>query len=273
MITVGIPAKKAAGTLDKVLAAVSIQQPAQIIVFNDGRDPVIERITKSFGAIYLFSETTLGIGAARNRILEQVKTDFVCFFDADACPAPQTLALLERAIFSKNADAACGRSEEDPGSSDAAKWRARSAMQSFGPIPNDQTKSLLGLCMMFKTDVLREAGGFDETFAEAGEDQEIALRLASMRKKIAYVPSAKVFHMAKGAFSDVLKQAFRHAKGQAEALKKHSVSLLPSWKSAARDLTLAGLDDLHAFDIKGAVFAACILAARTLGFLAGKLKK
>jgi GT2 family glycosyltransferase len=51
-----------------------------------------------------------------------------------------------------------------------------------------------GCCFLARTDVLRRAGGFDESFFAYVEDAELSLRLVRTGHTLLYVPSARAYH-------------------------------------------------------------------------------
>ncbi|HEY9228566.1 MAG TPA: glycosyltransferase family 2 protein, partial [Gemmatimonadaceae bacterium] len=69
------------------------------------------------------------------------------------------------------------------------------------PVDPSQVRSTVsfvcGCCFLIRTGVLREVGGFDETFFAYAEDAELSLRLIMKGHQLVYEPRAKVLHRIK----------------------------------------------------------------------------
>ena len=102
-VTVIVPARRAAATIDRALASVAAQtlRPAAVVVVDDGSDDGTDDAALRWkerlkGAVLtVFRQPHTGAGAARNRALKEAKTEFVAFLDADDEWLP---AKLERSM-------------------------------------------------------------------------------------------------------------------------------------------------------------------------------
>ena len=105
-VTVIVPARRAAATIDRALASVAAQtlRPAAVVVVDDGSDDGTDDAALRWkerlkGAVLtVFRQPHAGAGAARNRALKEAKTEFVAFLDADDEWLPEKLARQHAAL-------------------------------------------------------------------------------------------------------------------------------------------------------------------------------
>jgi GT2 family glycosyltransferase len=108
----------------------------------------------------------------------------------------------------------------------------------------------LGSNMAFRTDALRDAGGFDEalgtgTPTRGGEDLAILVALLDAGRRLAYEPAAIVHHTHRASIEDLERQIYGYGLGftamlTAVALRRprHFVGLaavVPTWLRSLRD--------------------------------------
>ena len=108
----------------------------------------------------------------------------------------------------------------------------------------------LGSNMAFRTDALREAGGFDEalgtgTPTRGGEDLAILVALLDSGRRLGYEPAAIVHHTHRASIEDLERQIYGYGLGftamlTAVALRRprHFVGLaavVPTWLRSLRD--------------------------------------
>ena len=81
---------------------------------------------------------------------------------------------------------------------------------------------LVGGCMLFRADVLRELGGFDEDFFMYGEDLDLCYRLKKNGFEIYYLPGIKLLHYH-GASSKRQAKSYFSAVMQRESVYKFMI--------------------------------------------------
>ena len=195
-VSVVIPARDAAATLPRTLAALEAQtldRPRfEVLVVDDGSSdataalagasPVVDRVVHVRGAA-----GAAGPGAARNAGVAEARSPLVAFTDADCFPEPGWLAAGLAAL--EAADLVQGRvvPERPPG-------------------PYDRTVNVPGLHGLFETanllvrrELLDALGGFTpgpRPFGgkELGEDTSFGWRARRAGARVAFAPGAVVAH-------------------------------------------------------------------------------
>jgi glycosyltransferase involved in cell wall biosynthesis len=116
-VSVIIPARDAAPTLERTLQAVGAQrlaEPFEVIVVDDGSRDDTAAITRRHEPLVTLvsNQTSLGPGAARNRGVAAAAAPVLAFTDADCFPAPDWLASGLEALA--HAELVQGRVAPDP---------------------------------------------------------------------------------------------------------------------------------------------------------------
>jgi len=151
--------------------------------------------------VVAFDEPNLA--AARNAGLRAAGGDIVAFIDDDSVPEPMWLAALAGAFTDGAVGAATGpvlgrngislQSGAETILSDATTVPATGVTAFRRARPGSAPKTV-GTNMAFRADLIRAAGGFDETFRFYLEDADLDMRLGKMGAVTAYVACAVVHH-------------------------------------------------------------------------------
>jgi GT2 family glycosyltransferase len=228
--------------------------------------------------VRVIRETRPGISAARNRGLAEATGDVVAFTDDDVEVDRRWLrALGERFTESHELAAVTGlvvpAELETPAQiffeqsgSGLDRGYAALTFERAGRFQikrrnlDDGTELVhslyemgelgLGSNMAFRTDALRDAGGFDEalgtgTPTRGGEDLAILVALLDAGRRLAYEPAAIVHHTHRASIEDLERQIYGYGLGftamlTAVALRRprHFVGLaavVPTWLRSLRD--------------------------------------
>jgi glycosyltransferase involved in cell wall biosynthesis len=199
-VTVVIPSHGGAPAVAALLGALDSQvagrDPLPVIVVDDASpEPLAEALGGDrFEALDLRvvrRSANGGPGAARNRGLAEVETPWTAFIDADELPAADWLGRLESLIAAPDApDVIAGRVV---------------VPTSFGPFEHatdaaaDAEQYVAGN-VVFRTEQLRSAGGFDERFYDPRrrlhfrEDAELHFRFAAAGRSAGDDPELVVEH-------------------------------------------------------------------------------
>lgn len=197
-ISVVIPAYNASLYIREAIESARLQDPAEIIVVDDGSTDIDYR-TLEDGLVRVVRQENRGVSAARNRGCQEARCGFIATLDADDIWLPGKLsrqvAHLEQrptcmAVF---ADGFWWNEGQRPdGSVPADAHAAALAFREF----------ILGIPVSPSTMVIRREawlslGGFDEGM-RFGEDQDFYLRLAR-RFEVAKIQAKAMVYRRHGA--------------------------------------------------------------------------
>ena len=197
-VSIIIPARNAAGTIEACLSAVLSQNsPAEsreVIVVDDGStDETLSRV-QSF-PVRILTQARLGPAAARNRGALAANYPLLLFTDADCAPAPDWQIRLSAPFHDPEVVAAKG-SYRTRQTEPLARFVQLEYEEKYARLTRQVTIDFIDTyCAAYRRDVFLEAGGFDESFPSASvEDQELSFRLASQKLRMVFAPDALVYH-------------------------------------------------------------------------------
>jgi len=220
------------GVLDG-LACQENPPPFEVIVSVDGaNEPDFEGLSlhpQCSRLILVQLGTAQGVSVARNRAVEQARGEYIGFLDDDTMPAADWLSRLATDLSGKDA-AVVGRISEQAGTAVLSRLRAvafenRHAVNMAGPVHVDYVNG--GNCG-FRTEVLRELGGFDPTFRKS-QDRDLARRAVLAGHTIVYDPDLVITHAGAYTAKGFWRGRFRAGRA-AQVMKRLSgaVSLGPT---------------------------------------------
>lgn len=159
----------------------------EVIVVDDGSEDASAEIAGSFAEVHLIRQANAGPAAARNAGIERAKGEFVAFHDADDVLPPNKLSLQVAYLLAHTeVDCALGRQEWI----DPPPWLTEDSVYGeLGGIPLPSA--------MVRADVLRELGGFDESY-RTGEDVDLLVRLRELGRKYVVLPDVLVYRRFHG---------------------------------------------------------------------------
>lgn len=201
-VTVVVPVHGPPSIVQPLLRAVDAQAAelgirVAVIVSDDASPtPIASGIDvgglHSLDLTVLRSERNRGPGGARNHALAQVTTPAVAFLDADVVPLDGWLSTLLRIVGDASAPDFVEGRMVIPGDEPATPFTH--ATEAEPPAQR------VAANMVFRTEVLRDAGGFDERFYDSTrklhfrEDADLAFRLEAAGASIGYEPELLVAH-------------------------------------------------------------------------------
>lgn len=150
----------------------------EVIVVDDGSSDETPQVAAAFGQALYLRQANAGRSSARNAGLQRARGDHVLFLDADDALTPNALADA-LACFAGTPDAAFvygGHREVGPDRSPLRDIPPDKTRQGYAGLLKGNHIAMLG-AVLYRTAVLRAAGGFDPALA-ACEDYEVYLRLS-----------------------------------------------------------------------------------------------
>ncbi len=194
-----VPAYNAEKTIADCLRALGCQSlvPAdyEVIVVDDGSKDGTAEVVKTFPVRYLH-QANRGPATARNHGAREARGGIILFTDSDCVPVADWLAEMAKPFGDPDVVAVKG----------AYRTNQRSLTARFAQVEFDERFELLkraaSIDMVdtysaaYRKDVFRQAGGFDESFPVANnEDTELSYKLSRMGRKMVFNPEAVVYHL------------------------------------------------------------------------------
>lgn len=205
LVTIGITAFNAAGSIERAVRSALAQQwrPIEIVAVDDASTDETGRLLAGLaaehGEIRVFTQARNGgVAAARNRILDEARGEFVCFFDDDDESLPERVGTQLARILdyerenAGDAPVVCHTARRVVYPDGTAQIAPTMGQRMGRPAPaglavarrivvgtplEDGYGSCPTCSQMGRLSVYRALGGFDPHFRRA-EDTEFCVRLA-----------------------------------------------------------------------------------------------
>jgi GT2 family glycosyltransferase len=198
-IAVGVTTKNRPESLDTCLASLWLARDLidEVIVFDDGSSPPVSEtaarqpwLTKP--VVFLRDEPPPGYVIGRNRLLDEASAPFMLFLDDDT-------RLLDRDSIANALDllmrdpsiAAVAFAQAE---ADGQPWPV--AMQPSAATYPCLVPAFIGFAHLMRRKAFQEVGGYRTRFGFYGEEKELCLRLLDAGYSVAYLPRARVAHLA-----------------------------------------------------------------------------
>ena len=231
-ISVVIPAKNEAETIEKCLTAVFSQsyEPHEVIVVDGHSTDCTVEIAKTFPVKILYEDYRTRAGACHVG-LENSEGEYIAFTDADCIPGEDWLANLFKK-FGGNV-VGVGGAVKNIGTGFWSKTisLAYDAFLGGGEITlaglfkkEKFVKTLGGLNSMYRKKDIAKAGGFNVNITGA-EDLEISRRVRQTGKLL-YTSQAIIFHDHRREVKEFARQVYRYAAWRRECGIWHVQELL-----------------------------------------------
>ncbi|MBI3878759.1 MAG: glycosyltransferase [Verrucomicrobia bacterium] len=217
MVSVVVCCYNAAKTLEECLRSLAkLRYPNyEIIGIDDGSSDHSHKIMEQFG-VRRIQVPNGGLSLARNLGIEAARGEIIAFIDSDAYADPDWLYYLVTAMEEKEAVAAGGPNLSPPEDGFTSQCVDHAPGNPTHVLTDDElAEHVPGCNMAFRKDALKEIGMFDPTHRAAGDDVDVCWKLLVRRKKIAFSPTAVVWHHRRSSIRTFLRQ--QRGYGFAEA--------------------------------------------------------
>src|SRR5438874_10295281 len=215
-VTVVLPTFRRPDALARAMSSLASQRDPGVewelvVVDNDaapGAEATVHALAPAIPAdVMLLREPRRGAAYARNTGIDAAKGDVVAFIDDDVIAAPTWLAALSTPILREQSEGAGGPVKLDPAVV-LPRWVSRDWRGCLSEYQRrDEEHELpagdfvLTASAAFRTDLVRETGGFDSVLGPAqrvpiffNEDVDLCRRFWARGGRIRYVPEGAVTH-------------------------------------------------------------------------------
>lgn len=217
-ITAYVPFYNSADTVRECIAGLRAQTllPVRIIVIDDGSKDPLPDLGPEIDILRHAGNS--GLGKGRNTALLACKTPLIAALDADVVPDPDWLQVLYSFLVGNENAGVGGMLTERFCTDIADHWRAVHMAQHWGNEFIQNPRFLFGSNTLFRVDILKGVGGYDERLKTNNEDRTISEKIYSKGYNLAYVPNACCEHLRHDTPETVLKGFWQwhHAKGLIE---------------------------------------------------------
>ncbi|MGE0706897.1 MAG: glycosyltransferase family 2 protein [Planctomycetota bacterium] len=225
-VTVVVPARDAAGTIERAVRALRAERdpaglPARVLVVDDGsRDDTAAR-ARTAGAEVLQGDGA-GPARARNLGLAAASTPLVVFVDSDCAPRPGFLAAL-LAPFADPAVAGAKGAYETEQRALVARFVQVEYEERYARMRRRRWIDFVDLyAAAYRREVLLEVGGLDERYRlPSTEDQELSFRVAERGHRLVFVPEARVVHLHAATLGAYARKKARIGFYKVATLRRH----------------------------------------------------
>jgi O-antigen biosynthesis protein len=186
------------------------------IIVNDGSTDATAAIAADYPFL-LINTSNRGLSCARNTGLDAATGEIVAYIDDDARPDLHWLQYLVSTFMEGGWAAVGGPNLTPPDDAAVADCVANAPGGPIHVLLSDrEAEHIPGCNMAFRRSALREVGGFDSRFRNAGDDVDICWRLQERNLKVGFSPAAVVWHHRRRSVRSYLRQQTGY--GEAEAL-------------------------------------------------------
>ena len=212
MISVLIPAKDAAETIEKCLRSVFSQRyvgaDIDVIVIDDGSIDRTGEIAKRCGARVIRQDHS-GPAVARNAGAKIAWGDVLVFTDADCVPDLEWLHNLLQPFVDPLVVGTKGTYQTHQ-SSIVPRFVQQEYGFKYQRMARQKTIDFIDTySAAYRREVFQDNGGFDSAFAVPSvEDQEFSFRLARKGYRMAFAPRAVVYHQHDRDIREYLQRKF-----------------------------------------------------------------
>ena len=192
-VTVAVVVKNRVAMMKRCLAGIERQSGVSyevVVVDNESSDGtwelLTERAARSDGSLRVTREPG-SVGHVRNVALSQARAPVIAYVDSDCVPEPGWLAAGVQALTREpELGVVQGRTRPDP-ARPRGSWPATQDIARLSGMYE-------AFNIFYRTDVLRAAGGFDESIGFFGEDVSAGWSVLRLGHGAAFEPSAIVNH-------------------------------------------------------------------------------
>lgn len=210
-------------TLDECLRALgSLNYPNyEVIVVDDGSTDETPNIVRRHHC-RVVRVANGGLSRARNLGIEAATGEIIAFTDSDAYADPDWLYYLATTLENQRAAAIGGPNLSPPDDGFVAQCVNHAPGNPTHVLLDDETAEHIPGCnMAFRREALAEIGNFDPTHRAAGDDVDVCWKLLVHGRRIAFSPSAIVWHHRRPTVRGFLRQQAGYGYAEAHLKQRY----------------------------------------------------
>lgn len=233
-LTVAVPAYNEENTISKTLDSIlDSEYPADkldILVVNDGSTDGTREVVEEYGdhsQLTLINQENQGKGGALNTALENASGDLFACVDADSMLLENSLKNIVARMDEDTAGVASAMKVYEPEKMLEKIQMVEYVMNVFARKLMERISSIHvtpGALAIYRTDKIRDIGGFDET--SRVEDQEICWRLQEEHEEIKHSREAETYTVVPDNIRDYYRQRRRWYTGTFETVIQYRSMIL-----------------------------------------------
>lgn len=233
-ISVVIPVYNEEKYIKKCLESLQKGQrkPDEILVVDGGSTDRTVDIVKKMGVLVLHNPRK-NAACGRNIGILKAKGDIVAFTDGDCIAHPGWLATIEKEFEDSDADGIGGKVvAADPVNDIEEYWNhlQLEIIMNFGNVryqveERTLTDSFITANCAYRRKFLWEMKGFNQWFANNGEDVELSWRALAKGAKLVYVPEAVVDFHGVTDLRGIRKKSFRNGIASSKLQKVYGTKV------------------------------------------------
>ena len=217
--------------IERCIESIQAITDASIEIFvidNHSRDKSAELVRGKFPQVRLIANhENMGFGAANNQAIPLCQGKYIFFLNPDTQIQSGSIRSLIRFMDDNPQIGLCGTKIIEPDGS--IQWSVsdhypgqRHTRSELAGLKGD-IACVLGACMISRSDLIKQIGGFDEDYFLYGEDQDLCLRIRKLGYEIGYCDTFTVRHLGGHSERDSTAVEILKRKITAEHLfyKKH----------------------------------------------------
>jgi GT2 family glycosyltransferase len=205
-----------------------------LVVDNASDDGTAQFVAERFPAVDVLAlPTNVGFGAAANRGVEALDSEFVLLLNPDAWPRPGALEQLRSCATEHERAAVLAPSLEDEAARPQVSrvgyptsfWTGKAAVSSFAPARRRRAPRhafAVGAALLIRSEAFRAVGGFDSSFFLYYEEVDLCLRLEAAGWEIVSCPNATFVHVGGASTRVDWASSYRYQlEGHLRFIRKH----------------------------------------------------
>jgi O-antigen biosynthesis protein len=222
-VSVVVASYNGARTLDEcLLSLASLNYPSyEVIVIDDGSTDATREVLAQHPVRAIHVENG-GLSRARNLGIAAATGEIVAFIDSDAFADPDWLYFLVQTLQEHDAAGVGGPNLSPPEDGFVAQCvDCAPGNPMHVLINNEAAEHIPGCNMAFRKDRLEAIGQFEPDHRAAGDDVDVCWKLLARRERIAFSPSAIVWHHRRSSVREFWRQQVGYGNAEAHLQRRY----------------------------------------------------